>query len=288
MDRRGIQIDALPELKSPVLIAAFDGWGNALQVATDTHDYLVQQFDGRPFARFFPDAYFRLDRSRPVVRIVNGVLEDLSWSGGTFCAARTGGESADMVLFRSDEPAYAWHHFTAETLGLCRRLKVQAVVTLGSMFDQVLHSDRIISGMASRREMRDRLKQEGLSLVSYHGPSAIHAVIQSEAEQADFECLSLWGHCPHYLQGTSHFGLLAALCEALSRLFGISISTAELEKRWVVLNRKIQGLVDARPDLREMITALRKQKFKGTTDELRADGKRDEKVIDIRDFFDSE
>ena len=43
MEHPGIRIDRLPPVESPVFIIGFDGWGNALQVATDTVGYLVDR-----------------------------------------------------------------------------------------------------------------------------------------------------------------------------------------------------------------------------------------------------
>jgi hypothetical protein len=39
--------------------------------------------------------------------------------------------------------------------------------------------------------------------------------------------------------------------------------------------------------LREMINKLRKEKFRGTVSERKTTGKKEEKVIHIKDFFDS-
>ncbi len=285
MDIQGIRIRELPVLKKPVLIAGFGGWGNALEVATDAVDCLIRQFAAVPFAGFDPDAYFHHDHSRPAVTIVDGVLEDMTWPDLTVYSAYTGPEESDLVMLKTHEPSLNWYRFTDELLALCRALSIRMVITLGSMYDTVLHSDRIISGMAASEAMRERLKQEGLYLISYAGPSAIHAVIQSEAARVGLECISLWSHCPYYLQGTSHFGLLASLCKILGKVAGFSIGTAELEERWSALNKHIQAIIETKPELREMIDKLRKEKFKGAVSGRKAAAKREEKVVDIRDFF---
>jgi proteasome assembly chaperone (PAC2) family protein len=287
MDIQGILIREMPVLKKPVLIAGFGGWGNALNVATDALDYLIRHFEAEAFARLDPDAFFRHDQLRPTVKIVDGVLEDMAWPDITVYNVHTGVEEPDLVLLKADEPSLNWYRFTDELLALCRALSIQMVITLGSMYDNVLHSDRIISGMASREAMRARLKQEGLHLISYEGPSAIHAVIQTEAARVGLECLSLWSHCPYYLQGTTHFGLLASLCHIIGNVAEFTVDTAALEERWMALNRHIQTLIETKPELREMINKLRKEKLRGTLSGRKATGKKEEKVIDIKDFFDS-
>ncbi|MGD8269887.1 MAG: hypothetical protein PVH69_06905 [Desulfobacterales bacterium] len=47
------------------------------------------------------------------------------------------------------------------------------------------------------------------------------------------------------------------------------------------------ALIEIKPELREMINKLRKEKFRGTASEKKTTGKKEEKVITIKDFFDS-
>ena len=285
MNEHGILIEEMPDLNRPVMIAGFDGWGNALKVVTDILDYLISQLDAVPFGRLHPDAYYRLDQTRPLVSIVDGVLEQMEWTGGIFYAAHTGDEEPDVVLLKAYEPMINWHQFTNEFLDICRNLRVRMVITLGSLYDRVLHSDRIVSGMASGEAMRLKLQQEGIRLISYQGPSAIHSLIQVEGARANIECLSLWGHCPYYLKGTSHFGLVAGMCTALARLAAFSVDISDLEKHWRVLFNQIQEFIEAKPELREMITRIRKQKIRETASEIKSDDHSGDKVIDIREFL---
>ena len=45
-----IHIKKLPNLVDPVLIAGFDGWGNALNVSNGMAAYLVRELNARHFA----------------------------------------------------------------------------------------------------------------------------------------------------------------------------------------------------------------------------------------------
>lgn len=286
MNEQAIYIENIPVLKYPLLIAGFDGWGNALSVATDMVDYLVRKLRAVPFARINPDIFYRYDQSRPVVAIDSGTLRNLKLPGGTFYAARTGAQDSDLVILKADEPALHWYQFTAEIYSLCRKLGGQTAITLGSMYDNVLHSDRVISAMASNEEFFSRLKDQNVHLISYHGPSAIHSVIQAEGTKMGFDCISLWCHCPYYLQGTSHFGLLIDLSHVLAAIGGFEIDPGDLEQRWEKLNKQIQELIENKPDLREMINKLRKEKVKGSVANMKASMSKEEKIIDIKDFLD--
>jgi len=286
MSEQAIYIENIPVLKNPLLIAGFDGWGNALSVATDMVDYLVRKLGAEPFARINPDSFYRYDQSRPIVDIEEGTLRKLKSPGGTFYAARTGAYESDLVVLKADEPALNWHQFTDELYCLCRKLGAQTAITLGSMYDNVLHSDRVISGMASGEEIFSKLKNQNVHLISYHGPSAIHSIIQSEGAKMGFDSISLWCHCPYYLQGTSHFGLLIGLSGVLSAIGGFGIDSGDLEQRWKKLNKQIQELIEHKPDLRDMINKLRKEKVRGSVASMKASIDKEEKIIDIKDFLD--
>ena len=102
-----------------------------------------------------------------------------------------------------------------------------------------------------------------------------------EAQKRGFESLSIWCHCPYYLQGTTHYGLLSHLGSLLSSWAGFNLDTEELEVTWKDLGRQIQGLIDKNPDLQGMINDLRKAKVKGSWNAAKSH----DKVIHLEDFL---
>ncbi|GAF82625.1 unnamed protein product, partial [marine sediment metagenome] len=102
MNENGIKIHELPDLKNPLLIAGFDGWGNALQISSGMAAYLIRTFKAQRFAELDPDVFFRYDEKRPVVHIEDGVFKNLSPPGGTFYAAQTGSDGRDLVILKTD------------------------------------------------------------------------------------------------------------------------------------------------------------------------------------------
>jgi len=149
------------------------------------------------------------------------------------------------------------------------------------MYDNVLHTDKVVSAFASSEALLTDLKKIEVNPVNYKGPSAIHSTIHSIARKRGFECISLWCHCPYYLQGTTHFGLLSHLGSLLSSWGGFHLDTDELESTWQDLSRQIQELIDNNPELKGMVNDLRKAKIKGSWDET----KKADKVIRLEDFL---
>jgi proteasome assembly chaperone (PAC2) family protein len=285
MNESGFKIDEFPELKNPLLIAGFDGWGNALKISSGMAAYLIRKFKALPFAKLNPDAFYRYDEMRPLVNIEEGVFKSLSPPGGAFYVIRADSAGRDLVILKADEPNLRWFHFVDELFGLCNKLGIENLITLGSMYDHVLHTDRIISGVASNEALGSRLKQKKINSISYQGPSAIHSTIHSEGLKRGLQCISLWCHCPYYLQGTTHFGILAHLGEILALLGEFKLDFGDLEDSWKQLRIQIEQLIENNEELQAMVKELRKAKARGSAASLKGALKKDEKVIDIQDFL---
>jgi proteasome assembly chaperone (PAC2) family protein len=280
-----IHIDRLPELNDPLLIAGFDGWGNALNVSKAMASYLIGKLKAERFAKINPETFYSFDKSRPLVNIEQGSLKGISPPGGSFYAAKTGPDENDLVILKANEPNLHWLHFAAEIFSVCDKLGVKTFISLGSMYDNVLHSDRIISGIASNETLLNKLKQKDVLPINYRGPGAIHSTLHSEAAKRGFQCISLWCHCPYYLEGATHFGLLSHLGSLLSFLGGFTLNIEEVETSWKELNRQIQGLIETNPELEAMISGLRKAKVRGSWASMGDSVKKGEKVIHLTDFL---
>lgn len=87
MKRQGIHVTQWPDLKVPLLIVGFDGWGNALDVARGMAVFLIDKLKAQSFARINPDIFYLYDINRPEVDIESGTLKHLTPPGGTFYAA---------------------------------------------------------------------------------------------------------------------------------------------------------------------------------------------------------
>ena len=285
MGNQGIHIKELPELKNALLIAGFDGWGNALDLSRAMASYLIRKLEAKYFARINPDLFYRYDENRPIANIEQGILKSVSLPNGSFYAVRTGSDERDLVILKASEPNLRWINFTDELFSLCKKLDISTIITLGSMYDNVLHTDRIISGITSKEDVLSKLKQLDVIPIDYHGPSAIHSLIQSEGEKRGLQCISLWCHCPYYLQGATHFGLLSQLASLLSSIGEFNLDTEELDTSWKELNRQIQGLVEKNPEFQTMINELRKAKVRGSWASLKESSKKGSKVISLKDFL---
>lgn len=284
-----IHIESMPDLHTPILILGFSGWGNAMDISTGTVQYLVKRLHAAPFASIEGDPFYRYDESRPVVRIEHGFLKHVSVPGGTFYAVRFEKSAADLVLLDAMEPHLCWHRFVDSLFSLAERLGVSTVISLGSMYDQVLHTDRIISCIAGSDAFLQQLEKEGVHPISYQGPSSVHSLVHAEGERRKMRCLSLWAHCPYYIQGAMHYGILSRVAGLLAAIGDFPLDTMDLEEKWRQLDQQIQEMIETNPKLETLIARLRKSKTRGGFRPVDTPVEPDStggKVIDLRDFLD--
>jgi proteasome assembly chaperone (PAC2) family protein len=280
MNENNIELEYIPKLNSPLFILGFDGWGNALDISMGMIDYLVKKLDAKPFGRINPDPFYRFDDKRPSVEIRDGILKEITPPGGSLYAADKKTAGRDIIILKAAEPNLRWYQFTNSVLSLCEKSGVKSIISLGSMFDNVLHTDIIISAISSTEEIIKRVKRYNVITSSYSGPGGIHSTITHEAHKRGLECLNLWCHCPHYLQGTTHFGILSSLGELLSKWGEFELETDELLITWKEICSQIQGIIDKNSELQGIIADIQKEKKRDSW----IGQNRSDKVIKLEDF----
>ena len=123
MIEESIQIIQVPELKDPLFIAGFDGWGNALDISRGMADYLIRKLKAKRFGKIDPDLFYRFDENRPVVEIEDGMLRKIFPPGGFLYATQSGHVGRDLIILKASEPHLRWFHL------------VDAILTLGQRVD---------------------------------------------------------------------------------------------------------------------------------------------------------
>ncbi|GAG42971.1 unnamed protein product [marine sediment metagenome] len=71
----------------------------------------------------------------------------------------------------------------------------------------------------------------------------------------------------------------------LSFLGEFELDIEDLETSWKKINRQIQELIEKNPEFQDVIDKLRKAKIKGSWASVKESVKKDEKVINLKDFL---
>ncbi|MBN2417905.1 MAG: PAC2 family protein, partial [Deltaproteobacteria bacterium] len=266
MHENSLQFDFLPEINNPLLVACFSGWGNALDISWGMADFIIRKLDARVFGHIKPDQFYSFDEKRPTVEIKDGILKNLEYPGTLFYVTNSYESSRHIVILKAVEPSLRWSDFSDDILSACEKLGVKTIICIGSKFDNVLHTDNVISAVASDNSLLNTLDTGEIKYANYSGFGGIHSAIGYEAQKRGLDYINLWCHCPKYLQGSTHFGMLCKLGNLISEIGGFKLETDELEITWQEVSRQIQDVIDKNPELKGMIDDLKKE-YRKTTDD---------------------
>jgi proteasome assembly chaperone (PAC2) family protein len=268
----------MPQLNSPVLIAAFGGWSNAGNAAIKTIEYIIRKKRATLLAELDPDWFFQFTQNRPVIAIKEGRLRDVRLNKTSFYFFSNEEGGHDLILAKGQEPDYRWQTFVDTLVQLCKQWGASLVVSLGGMYDDVLHTESIVSGVYSDVAWREVFANNDVSLIDYEGPSGIHSLIMQKVQQMQYPFVGLWGHSPLYLRGTN-FRVVMRMLHLLGSFFGFSVDTDELKNAQGEFEQQIGTILESNAELREHIEQI-KQIRDG--EPKRKDGP---KVVHIKDFM---
>jgi proteasome assembly chaperone (PAC2) family protein len=284
MEYATIQVKEIPKLISPTMIIGIRGWGNALEVSGDMAAYLVDQHHGQSIGAIHSDTCYRYDENRPVTKIEGGIIKAIRSPGGRLFVVQSSRGNQDLLVLIADEPSLNWYRFSSEVVDLAITFGATAIFTLGSLLDHVLHTDRIISAATTDIDYSSLFKRYGVIPFNYQGPCTIHTLILDECRKRKIAGVSLWCHCPAYVQGVTHYGLMIHLGRLLAEMIPFPIQTELLQARWKDLNIQIQQLIKENPKLEVIMEEIRKKKRAGARESLDQRGSARGNVISLEAF----
>ncbi|MGH3002155.1 MAG: PAC2 family protein [Gaiellaceae bacterium] len=223
-----LRIDSRPELERPVLIAAFRGWNDGGQGASLAGAYLAQAWAAERFAEIDAESFYDFQATRPMVSLAGGEQRQVDWPENTFLHAPMPGGGRDAVILLGVEPNLRWRTFCEHVTGLASDLRVELVITLGSLLADVPHTRPApVTGSANDPELIDRL---GLQASHYEGPTGIVGVLHDACSRAGLPSASLWAAVPHYVSLTPSPRAAKALVDRLAELLDADVDTGELDE----------------------------------------------------------
>jgi predicted ATP-grasp superfamily ATP-dependent carboligase len=234
-----IELEAVPDLVDPVLIAAFEGWNDAADAATGAVEHLENVWSARQIGSVDPEDYYDFQVNRPMVSL-DGTVRRITWPTTRISYARPEGASRDVVLIRGIEPSLRWRSFTAEIIELCDTLGVQMVVTLGALLADAPHTRPVpVTGLSSDARLATALK---LEQSTYEGPTGIVGVLQEACTKAEIPALSIWAAVPHYVAQPPCPKATLALLRRVEDLLDLPVPMGELPEDATAWQRGVDEL----------------------------------------------
>ena len=249
-----IEIEEVPELRSPILIAAFEGWNDAADAASSVVDHLMKVWNARVVAAIDPEEFYDFQMNRPVVGTNEQGHRRITWPSTQLAVASPPGALRDVILLRGIEPNMRWRQFCAELLAAADELGAEIVVTLGALLADTPHTRPIpVTGTATEPELIDKLK---LEQSNYEGPTGIVGVFQDACTQLDIPAVSYWAAVPHYVAQPPCPKATLALVGQLEDLLEISIPLGDLPEESRAWERGVDELAEEDEEIGDYVRAL--------------------------------
>jgi proteasome assembly chaperone (PAC2) family protein len=243
-----------PALRRPILVAAFRGWNDAGNAASDAVRWLARESDARPFARLDAEEYLDFQAARPVVELLDGAVRGIEWPSLVFSAGTLRTSRRDVVLLLGVEPNLRWRQFCDDILGVARRTRCETIVTLGALLGDVPHSRPVrCTGSATDDVLMAKV---GLERSTYEGPTGIVGVVHDAVRRSGFAAGSLWAPVPHYVSSAPSPKATRALLGALDAMLDLGLDLTDLDIAAAAWERSVAEVVAADSDVAAYVAGL--------------------------------
>ena len=248
------EFDGLPLLRSPVAIAAFEGWNDAADSSTAAVEHLEQVWTSRPVTALDPEDFYDFQVNRPIVSMAEGETRNIEWPTTRFSVATPPGTERDVLLIRGIEPSMRWRTFCGEILELCHSLEVNRVVLLGALLADVPYTRPLpISGSAANRDAAERFN---LTPTRYDGPTGIVGVLHEACTRAELDALSFWVHVPHYANNPPCPKATLALLHRVEDVLDLPVPMMDLAEESAEWEERLRAAAEQDAELAEYVREL--------------------------------
>lgn len=265
--RSPVQLLRAPQLRDPVLVAAFEGWNDAGEAASGGLEILAHQWRALPFAEIEAEEFFDFTEARPEILSTPEGGRRIVWPATSLSIATAAGLERDVVLLRGPEPQLRWPTYCDTVLSLSRDIGVREVVLLGAYLSEVPHSRPVpLSGTATSP---GRLEALGVEPSLYEGPTGIVGVLSETFAAAGMAATSVWASVPAYSIPVSPKAALA-LVRVVGLLLGRTVDDEELAVQAEAYERRMDELVAEDEGVSAYVARL--EELESASDELSGDG----------------
>ncbi|WP_432540602.1 PAC2 family protein [Kineococcus sp. SYSU DK002] len=245
-------------LRHPVVIAAFEGWNDAGESASQAVAHLHQVWNATDLTEFDPELYHDFQVNRPTVHFDEDGRRRLTWPTTRISTAHLPGGPRDVILVRGIEPSMRWRTYAQEVVDVATSHGASLVLTLGALLADVPHTRPL--PVTSSSEDPDLVEKLDIEPSRYEGPTGIVGVVQDAVTAAGIPSVSLWAAIPHYVgQPPSPKGTLALL-RRIEELLDLSIPLADLPEDARAWERGVDELAEEDTEIAEYVQQLEEAK----------------------------
>jgi proteasome assembly chaperone (PAC2) family protein len=263
-----VELDGVPDLDDPVLVAAFEGWNDAGEAATGVVEHLEESWQAVTLGKIDPEEYYDFQVNRPHVSVDETGVRSLDWPTTRVSLARPAGVGRDVVLVRGIEPNMRWRGFCVELLAAVRDLGVERIITLGALLADVPHTRPVPVTVSTSDEKL--AKSLGLEPSRYQGPTGIVGVLQDAARRDGLVATTLWAAVPHYVAQSPCPKATLVLLRRIEDLLNLPVPLGDLPDEARAWQHGVEELATEDPEIADYVRRL--EQARDTTDLPEASG----------------
>ena len=238
-----------------IIIAAFAGWNDAAQSATDALETLLDVWDVQEVQELSADEYYDYTFNRPEISTTMDGQRMIEWPSTTVFLAKTDLlPNSEIFLVLGVEPNLKWKTFCDEVLKSVSPSDSTVLITLGALLADVAHTRPIpVNGTTSSATLQELT---GFEQSRYEGPTGILGILQSEAEIHGIPSLALWAAVPHYVAAPPCPKATLGLLRALEDVLDISLPLDELVEDSIAWQTGVEEMANEDEEVADYVRSL--------------------------------
>ena len=269
-----------PDLRRPILVAAFEGWNDAGEAASYALNFLADELGAETIGHIDPEEFYDFQVTRPTVHLDEDGERRIEWPSVEILAAVLPDADRDIILLRGTEPNLRWRTFAGEIMEVANELGAELLVTLGALLANVPHTRPV--QVAVTTVNHDLATQLDLPTSRYEGPTGMIGVLADAAKRASLPSVSIWAALPHYVEVSHNPKAALALLAKLGDLLPLELETEALEEESETFDASVAEIIEEDPELLGYVRRLEEETDR---DEELADLPAEELVAEVERFL---
>jgi proteasome assembly chaperone (PAC2) family protein len=244
------------ELRRPVLLAGFSGWGDAGSAASIALRHLLGDTAPPAAAILDPSACYDFTVARPITARTNGRQRwALEYPRVAFYPLRLPEAERDLLIVFGPEPHFRWPELAVAIVNYARAAGVESMLTLGAYVGPVTHRSAPVVRRTLDPVLDRRLAQLELHDTDYEGPTAFVTAVLHSASLEGVAAASLWVATPPYLQAGNPVAALALL-ESAARVTQLPLDASRLREVADSFLHDVDSALEEHPELAEQLKEM--------------------------------